>query len=175
MAFLSAKRSGTIGKNILSRKFSAMQCSLVLLKPDCVQRRLMGEVIGRFEAKGLNIVAMKMLRVTPELARQHYAEHVQKPFYPALEKFITSAPIVAMAVEGLEVVRVIREMLGATSGLKAAPGTIRGDFSSSRQMNLVHASDSEESAARELELYFSAGELCRYSPTLIGSFKADDE
>lgn len=152
-----------------------MQCSLVLLKPDCVQRRLMGEVISRFEAKGLNIVGMRMLRVSPELAKQHYAEHVTKPFYPALESFITSAPIVAMAVEGLEAIRVVRDMLGATNGLKAAPGTIRGDFSSSRQMNLVHASDSEESAARELKLYFAPEQLCSYVPTLIGSFKSDDE
>lgn len=152
-----------------------MQRTLVLLKPDCVQRRLMGEVISRFEAKGLNIVAAKMLKVTPELAKQHYAEHVSKPFYPNLESFITSAPILALAVEGLEVIRVIREMLGATSGLKAAPGTIRGDLSSSRQMNLVHASDSEESATRELSLYFSEDQICRYVPTLVGSFKADDE
>jgi nucleoside-diphosphate kinase len=152
-----------------------MQCTLVLLKPDCVQRRLIGQVIGRFEAKGLNIVAMKMLNVTPELAKQHYAEHVAKPFYPALESFITSSPIVAMAIEGLEAIRVVREMLGATSGLKAAPGTIRGDFSSSRQMNLVHASDSEESAARELKLYFTDNQICRYTPTLSGSFKSDDE
>ncbi len=152
-----------------------MQCTLVLLKPDCVQRRLMGEVIGRFEAKGLNIIAMKMLRVEPGLSKQHYAEHVSKPFYPALESFIASAPILAMAIEGLEAIRVVREMLGSTSGLKAAPGTIRGDFSSSRQMNLVHASDSEESAARELGLYFTAAEIFRYVPTLVGSFKADDE
>jgi nucleoside-diphosphate kinase len=89
----------------------------------------MGQIISRFEAKGLNIVAMRMLRVTPELAKQHYAEHVTKPFYPSLESFITSAPIVALAVEGLDVIRLIRDMLGATNGLKAAPGTIRGDFS----------------------------------------------
>ncbi len=152
-----------------------MQKTLVLLKPDCVQRRLVGEIISRFERKGLNIVAMKMLRVTPELSKQHYAEHVSKPFYKNLEDFITSAPIVAMAVEGLEAIQVVREMLGATSGLKAAPGTIRGDFSSSRQMNLVHASDSEASAVRELALYFTASELCEYTPTLVGSFRAGDE
>lgn len=152
-----------------------MQKSLVLLKPDCVERRLVGEIIGRFERKGLNIIAMKMVRVTPELSKQHYAEHVSKPFYPNLEEFITSSPIVAMVIEGLDVVRVIREMLGATNGLKAAPGTIRGDFSSSRQMNLVHASDSEESAAREVSLYFQASELCEYTPTLVGSFRAGDE
>ncbi len=153
----------------------ALQRTLVLLKPDCVERRLIGEIIGRFENKGLNIVAMKMLRVTPELAKQHYAEHVSKPFYKSLEDFITSSPIVAMAIEGLEVIRVVRDMLGATSGLKAAPGTIRGDFSSSRQMNLVHASDGEEAAARELGLYFKPEELCDYNPVLTGSFRASDE
>jgi len=152
-----------------------MQKTLVLLKPDCVERRLIGEIIRRFENKGLNVIAMKMLRVTPELSKQHYAEHVSKPFYPNLETFITSSPIVALALEGLEAIRVIRDMLGATNGLKAAPGTIRGDFSSSRQMNLVHASDSEESAVRELALYFQPSELCVYTPTLVGSFRASDE
>lgn len=152
-----------------------MQRSLVLLKPDCVQRKLMGELIARFEAKGLQITAMKMLRVTPELSKKHYAEHVSKPFYPGLEEFITSAPVVALAIEGLEAVAVIRNMLGATSGLKAAPGTIRGDYSCSRQMNLVHASDSEESAARELDLYFQPGDFCDYSPMLTPVIQADDE
>jgi len=118
---------------------------------------------------------MKMVRVSPELSKQHYAEHVNKPFYPNLEAFITSSPIVAMVIEGLDVVRVIREMLGATNGLKAVSGTIRGDFSSSRQMNLVHASDSEESAVREISLYFQVSELCEYTPTLVGSFRASDE
>ncbi len=152
-----------------------MERSLVLLKPDCVERRLIGQIISRFEAKGLNIVAMKMLRVTPELSKQHYAEHVAKPFYPSLEAFITSAPIVAMAVEGLDVIRLIRDMLGATSGLKAAPGTIRGDYSSSRQMNLVHASDSPESAARELALYFKPEEFCEHTLLLTPSLRAGDE
>ena len=153
----------------------SMQRSLVLCKPDAVQRRLVGEVISRFESKGLNIVAMKMLRVTPELSRQHYAEHVEKPFYPSLEEFITSAPVVALAVEGLEAITVIREMLGATSGLKAAPGTIRGDFSSSRQMNLVHASDGAEAAARELSLYFDEADFCVYEPVLTPFMRAADE
>ncbi len=102
-----------------------MQRSLILLIPDCVQRRLMGHVLSRFENKGLNVIAMKMLRVTPELAAEHYAEHVEKPFYPGLEAFITGAPVVAMVIEGREVIRVVREMLGATSGLEAAAGTIR--------------------------------------------------
>jgi nucleoside-diphosphate kinase len=152
-----------------------MQRTLVLLKPDCVQRRLMGTVIGRLEDKGLNIVAMKMLRVTTQLARKHYAEHVDKPFYSSLEEFITSAPVVAMAIEGLDAVSVVRDMLGATSGLKAAAGTIRGDYSSSRQMNLVHASDSEQSAERELELYFGDHEFCDYEPVAVGFLRASDE
>lgn len=152
-----------------------MQRTLVLLKPDCVQRRLMGNIIGRFEDKGLNIVAMKMIQVTPEMSQKHYAEHVEKPFYPSLESFITSAPVVAMAIDGLEVITVVRDMLGATSGLKAAAGSIRGDYSSSRQMNLVHASDSPESAARELELYFDSSELCDYEPVATEFLKAADE
>jgi nucleoside-diphosphate kinase len=135
----------------------------------------MGRIIGRFEEKGLNIIAMKMLRVTPDLAREHYAEHVSKPFYPGLEAFITSAPVVAMVVEGLEAIRVVRDLLGATSGLKAAAGTIRGDFSSSRQMNLVHASDGPEAAARELALYFADSDLCPYTPALEAFLKAADE
>lgn len=149
--------------------------TLILLKPDCVQRRLMGKIISRFEEKGLNLIGLKMLQVTPALAKQHYAEHVQKPFYPGLEKFITASPIVAIVIEGLEAIRVIREMLGATSGLKAAAGTIRGDYSSSRQMNLVHASDGPEAAAREIALYFKNDELFTYAPTLTPWFKADDE
>ena len=152
-----------------------MQRSLVLLKPDCVQRGLMGKIISRFEEKGLAIIAVKMIQVTPELSQKHYAEHVEKPFYPSLEGFITSAPVLAIAVEGLEVISVIREMLGATNGLKAAPGTIRGDFSSSRQMNLVHASDSEESAARELELYFSKDEFCCFESIAKDFLRAADE
>jgi nucleoside-diphosphate kinase len=154
---------------------TTMERTLVLLKPDCVQRRLTGQVIARLENKGLNIIAMKMLRVTPQLAQQHYAEHVSKPFYPGLERFITGAPVVAMIIEGLEAIRVVREMLGATSGLKAAAGTIRGDYSSSRQMNLVHASDGPEAAEREIALYFQPHEICSYTPTLVDWLKAHDE
>ena len=152
-----------------------MERTLILLKPDCVQRRLSGRILSRFEDKGLNIVALKLMNITPTLAKQHYAEHVSKSFYPNLELFITSSPIVALVLEGLESIRVVRDMLGATNGLKAAAGTIRGDFSSSRQMNLVHASDSEDSATRELALYFQPSELCQYTPTLVGSFRASDE
>jgi nucleoside-diphosphate kinase len=132
-------------------------------------------VISRFEDKGLCIIAMKMMRVTPELAKQHYAEHVSKPFYPGLETFITGAPVVAMIVEGLEAIRVVREILGATSGLKAAAGTIRGDYSASRQMNLVHASDGAEAAEREIGLYFQPHEICAYDVTLTPWLQAEDE
>lgn len=152
-----------------------MERTLVLLKPDCVQRRLMGQVITRFENKGLNIIAVKMLRVTPELARRHYAEHVGKSFYAGLEEFITSAPVVAMILEGLDAIRLVRDMLGPTSGLKAPSGTIRGDFSSSRQKNLVHASDGPEAAAREIELYFKQDEVCDFQLTLSPWLKAGDE
>lgn len=152
-----------------------MERTFVLLKPDCVQRRLMGQILERFENKGINVIAMKMLVVTPELSKQHYAEHVAKPFYPNLESFITGGPVVAMVLEGLEVIRVVRDLLGATSGLKAAAGTIRGDYSSSRQMNLVHASDGAEAAAREIALYFKPNELCSYTPTLKPWLRADDE
>jgi nucleoside-diphosphate kinase len=152
-----------------------MERTLILLKPDAVQRRLTGQIISRFENKGLNFVALKMLRVTPELAKQHYAEHVEKGWYPTLEKFITGGPIVAAIIEGLEAIRVVREMLGATSGLKAAPGTIRGDFSSSRQMNLVHASDGPEAAAREIALYFKPNEIVEFEPTLTPWLRASDE
>jgi nucleoside-diphosphate kinase len=152
-----------------------MERTLVLLKPDCVQRRLSGKMISRFEDKGLNIVAMKMMQVSKELAAEHYAEHVEKPFYASLEAFITGGPIVAMVLEGLDVIQVVRDMLGATSGLKAAAGTIRGDYSSSRQMNLVHASDGPEAAAREQALYFSADEFCDGELTLRPWLRAGDE
>ncbi|HUY36297.1 MAG TPA: nucleoside-diphosphate kinase [Pirellulales bacterium] len=152
-----------------------MERTLILFKPDCVQRRLVGRVLGRFEDKGLNVIAMKMMRITPELSKKHYAEHVNKPFYPALESFITGGPVVAAIIEGLEAVRVVREMLGATSGLKAAAGTIRGDLSASRQMNLVHASDGAEAALREIALYFTPGEICAYEPTVTPWLRAGDE
>ncbi|MEK6246976.1 MAG: nucleoside-diphosphate kinase [Planctomycetales bacterium] len=152
-----------------------MQRTLILFKPDCVQRRLVGRVLGRFEDKGFNVIAMKMLQVTPDLAKKHYAEHVEKPFYPGLEEFITGAPVIAAIIEGLEAIRVVREMLGATSGLKAAAGTIRGDLSSSRQMNLIHASDGPEAAEREIQLYFQCDEICSYEPTLTPWLKAGDE
>ena len=152
-----------------------MERTLILFKPDCVQRRLVGRILARFEDKGLNVIAMKMMNVTPDLAKKHYAEHVQKGWYPTLEAFITAGPIVAAVLEGLESIRVVREMLGATNGLKAASGTIRGDFSSSRQMNLVHASDGPEAAQREITLYFKPDEITPYDPTIAPWQRAGDE
>jgi nucleoside-diphosphate kinase len=130
------------------------QRSFVLLKPDAVRRGLVGAVISRFETKGLKIVAMELRQVDGELADQHYAEHVERDFYPPLRTFITSGPSVAMIVEGDEAIEVVRALNGATDGRKAAPGTIRGDFSLSNRENLVHGSDSPESAAREIALWF---------------------
>ena len=152
-----------------------MERTFVMFKPDCMERGLLGSILSRFERKGLRLIAMKMLRITPDLAKQHYAEHVEKPFYPGLEEFITASPVVATVLAGPEVVRVVRDMLGATSGLKAAPGTIRGDHSASRQMNLVHASDSPESAAREIDLYLTGDEIQQWDPTLACWLQAPDE
>jgi nucleoside-diphosphate kinase len=153
----------------------SIERSFVLLKPDAVARRLVGEILGRFESKGLKIVAMKMLTVTKELSKQHYAEHVQKPFYPMLEEFITSGPVVALAVEGPQAIAVIRAMLGGTNGREALLGTIRGDLGLSRQMNLVHGSDSADAAARELAIYFQPHELLSYSSSLDPWTCAGDE
>lgn len=152
-----------------------MERTLVLLKPDCVQRRLVGRILSRFEDKGLNIVAMKLMRVTTELARRHYAEHVEKGWYPTLEAFITGGPLVAAIIEGPEVIRVVRDMVGPTNGLNAPAGTIRGDFSSSRQMNLVHASDGPEAAAREIDIFFASNEVFEYTPTIDPWLRAADE
>ena len=143
-----------------------MQRTLVLLKPDCLQRRLMGEVIARFESKGLDLIAMKMLQMTDELASQHYAEHVGKSFYPGLVQFITASPLVAMVIEGSEAISVVRRLVGATDGRVADPGTIRGDLAIAQQNNLVHASDSPESAEREMAIFFSEDEIHPYETSL---------
>jgi len=130
-----------------------------MVKPDGVRRGLVGEVIRRFEAKGLTLKAMKLIRVSPELAAQHYAEHREKPFYGELIQFITSGPAVPMVFEGREAVTVARTLMGATDPAKAVPGTIRGDFGLEITENVVHGSDSPESAEREIGLYFQPEEL----------------
>lgn len=130
------------------------QRSLVLLKPDTVRRGLVGQVIARFEAKGLTVVALEQRHITTGLANQHYAEHVDRDFYPPLRDFVTGGPLLAMVVEGEDAIEVVRAINGATDGRKAAPGTIRGDWSLSNRENLVHGSDSPDSAAREIALWF---------------------
>ena len=130
------------------------QRTLVLLKPDAVRRGLLGNIIGRYESKGLSIVAMEHRQITGEDADAHYAEHTEQPWYPPLRDFVISGPLVAMVLEGDEAIEIVRALNGATDGRKAAPGTIRGDLSLSNRENLVHGSDSPESAAREMALWF---------------------
>ncbi len=132
----------------------AVERTLVLVKPDGVERGLIGEVISRFERKGFKIVALKMLKMTREMAEEFYSVHKDKPFFNDLVEFITSGPIVAMMLEGDSAIEVVRLMIGATDGRKAAPGTIRGDFALSIQNNIVHASDSPESFEREYKIVF---------------------
>lgn len=144
-----------------------MERTLVIFKPDCVQRRLVGAILARFEAKGFRIAALKLMRVERALAEKHYAEHQGKPFFEGLIAFITSTPVVVGVLEGNEAVTVVRTMLGATNGAAAAPGTIRGDFSNSKQNNLIHGSDGPESARREIALWFRPEELVDYK--LAGS------
>jgi len=130
------------------------QRTLLLLKPDAVRRGLVGEILGRFEAKGLSLVTLEMCTIDQAMADEHYAEHVGKDFYPPLRDFVTSGPMVAAILEGDEAVAIVRALNGATDGRKAAPGTIRGDLSLSNRENLVHGSDSPESAEREIKLWF---------------------
>jgi nucleoside-diphosphate kinase len=131
-----------------------MDRTLILVKPDAFARSLTGEIIARFERKGLRIVALRHMKVAVELAERHYAEHAEKPFFGELVQFITSGPIVAMVLEGVDAVRAARQAIGATNPLDAAPGSIRGDFAIEMGQNMVHGSDSPESAAREATLFF---------------------
>ena len=141
-----------------------MQKTLILLKPDCIHRRLIGEITRRFEHKGLRLAGLKLVQASRALAEQHYAVHKGKPFYESLLTFLTAGPTVAMAWEGREAVVVARNLIGATDGTKAPPGTIRGDFAISVQNNLVHGSDSPENAAAEIALWFKPDELVSYQP-----------
>lgn len=138
-----------------------MERTFVMVKPDGVERGLVGEIIGRFERRGLRVVGLKMLTPDRALAERHYAVHAGKPFYDELVEFITSGPVVAMALEAPDAVKIVRQMMGALKPLDAAPGTIRGDFTVDVQKNLVHGSDAPDTAAAELALWFSEGELLR--------------
>jgi len=136
--------------------------TLVLLKPDAVQRALVGEILGRFEAKGLKIVGMKMLHADEALARRHYAVHVDKPFFPVLLAFITSSPLIAVALAGENAIARVRTLVGATRPDDALPGTVRGDYAAHTTLNLIHASDAPDTAAAELDVFFSPDELLEY-------------
>jgi len=136
-----------------------MEKTLVLVKPDGVQKGVIGDIINRFERRGLKIVGLKMMHLTRELAGKHYAEHEGKPFYNELVDFITSGPLVAMVVAGENAIKAVRAMMGATNPLEAAPGTIRGDYALNIGNNIVHGSDSPESAAREISIFFDSSEI----------------
>lgn len=145
---------------------SEIQRTLVLVKPDAMQRGLAGEVISRLERKGLRIAAMKLMQVDEDLAGRHYEAHVSKPFFSSLVSFITSCPVIALVVEGRNAVDVVRQTMGQTDPSKAAPGTIRGDCAMDIQNNLVHGSDSLESAQREVSLFFSDKEILTYKRSI---------
>ena len=140
-----------------------MERTLILIKPDAVQRGLSGKIISRLEDKGLKLVAMKLIHMDETLASKHYGEHMGKPFYDSLVKFITSSPLIAVSVEGESAVQVVRNLMGATNPIEALPGTIRGDLGLTIGMNLIHGSDSVESAKRELNIFFDDSELINYS------------
>ena len=139
-----------------------MEKTLVLVKPDGVQRGLSGEIISRFENRGLKLIGLKLMQVSEELAGRHYHEHTERPFFPGLVSFITSGPIIAMAWEGDNAIGIVRQTMGTTNPVEASPGTIRGDLAINIGRNVVHGSDSPESAERELNIFFSQGELLDY-------------
>jgi len=138
------------------------QRTLIIIKPDGLQRRLAGEIIARFEKKGLKIAAAKLLRITPELAEKHYKVHKNKDFFQRVVKYISSGPVLVMVLQGEKVIEITRKMMGATAGFDALPGTIRGDFGTSQTFNLIHGSDSKESAEYEIGLYFEPAEILDY-------------
>jgi len=145
-----------------------MEQTLIILKPDAVQRGLMGQIISRFEEKGLKVVGAKMMQITPELAAEHYAAHTEKPFYTGLVSFMTSSPVLVLALEGVGAIAICRAMMGATFGSQAVAGTIRGDFGVSNSFNLIHGSDSPEAATKELGLFFQDGEILSWDRAMEG-------
>jgi len=137
----------------------ATEKTFAMFKPGVLQRRVVGELLSRIEQKGFNVVALKLMRISTELAESHYAEHKEKPFFQSLIDYVTSGPVVAMVLERQDAITVLRTVVGATNPDKAEPGTIRGDFGVTTERNLIHASDSPESAAREINLFFQAEEI----------------
>jgi len=142
-----------------------MERTFVMLKPDCLNRAMLGKVISRFEDKGLKLIGMKMVQFDDELVKEHYAHLADKPFFPTIAEFMKRSPVVAMVLEGKDAVGAVRKIVGVTNGREAQPGTIRGDYSMSVQANLVHASDSIETAAREISRFFSKDELFSWNPS----------
>lgn len=149
--------------------------TLLIIKPCAVQRGLIGDIITRLEKRGLKITAMKMRKLTPEILRQHYSHLTDKPFYPLIEASMMAAPVILMCLEGVEAVRVVREMAGTTNGRNAAPGTFRGDFCMSGQENIVHTSDSLETAQKELDRFFTSEDYSDYTSPLTPFLYAPDE
>jgi nucleoside-diphosphate kinase len=168
-------RGGEIVRNLVPRRWfrylrgdrkeTIMERTLIILKPDAVQRGLIGEIVTRFEKKGLQVVGMKLMKIPVQLAETHYEPHRGKPFYAGLVKFMTSSPVVVLALAGKDAIAIARRLMGATFGSKAEPGTIRGDFGVSNSFNLIHGSDSPESATRELGLFFKPEDLLEWTPT----------
>ena len=163
---------GEIAGNLMSGKYAlslgtaVMERTFIAIKPDGVQRKLVSEIIGRFEKKGFKLVALKFMSVSKDLAEQHYAVHKERPFFADLVKFITSGPVVAMVLEGDGVVASGRKLIGATNPLMSEPGTIRGDFGSNIGRNLIHGSDAIETAQTEIALWFKSEELVNWTPTM---------
>ncbi|MFH1306268.1 MAG: nucleoside-diphosphate kinase [Candidatus Micrarchaeota archaeon] len=153
----------------------AVEQTLVLLKPDALQRGIIGKIIARVEKRGLQIIGMKMIQLNENICKEHYAHLVGKPFYPKLVQFMTSAPVIAIVVEGVEAVRIVRDMCGPTNAREAPAGTIRGDFSLSTQCNVIHASDSLETAGKEIARFFSEKELYKWTRELDKLTCAEDE
>jgi len=143
-----------------------MERTLIIFKPDAVQRGLCGQILARFEAKGLQVIGMKLMQISQTLAETHYEAHKGKPFYEGLVRFMTSSPVVVLALQGKDAIAICRKMMGATFGSKAEPGTIRGDYGVSNSFNLIHGSDSPESAQRELSLFFKPDELIDWTPAI---------
>lgn len=152
-----------------------MEQTLVILKPSCVERCLIGEVIARIQRRGLIITGMKMMQLDEKILREHYAHLVDKPFFPSIVASMTASPVICMVLKGVDVVSVFREMTGVTNGRKAAPGTLRGDFCMSGQANIVHASDSPENALIEINRFFRPEEVFDYTPGNIDFIYGDDE
>lgn len=152
-----------------------MERTLILIKPDALARGLAGEILARFEGKGLKIAGIKMTQLDDNLLKEHYSHLADKPFFPHIAEFMSRSPVIALCLEGLEAVEVCRRLCGVTNSRQAEPGTIRGDLGMSMQANLVHASDSPKTAAAEVERFFEAGELFEYEPALIKYLYAADE